>query len=674
MPGGRPKKNRDFFDDKRDEMYEMYITQNKTLDEVRDRYEEQGISASIRAYQARFKEWGFPPKRARYVDLPDIHDRVKYLWEQNVSHKEMLEILNAEGFNVSDRQLAKVRRKDGLKMRDPNGDQPSLKRKRQTEDGAADEEENADADIGLDDENFTEAEPPPQPRVIPLEVQIKRQSRQAQLWAESAERLQNRTRRRRTKGWAGLPPDVGLPPRFPSELTLEEGRTLLGLDKKLYTDIRSTFEDICKAHEVNRKSSCAPGLWPWVKEELISRVPHLQNIFRIPEAASYESNREPMALDLICMDVTKKIRTTGKYLSLGDSKNLLGLTPDESRDIRKIFFDVLKEDFFTIKLDVTKEHWESLKEKWIQQSPRLQREFQNLDDSDVWHMKHKALEAIARDVQKRNRDDQIQRDPNKAQKESKKKEPKPKKGKQDKKEKKERPLKQPKEKGVTHGPEHRTPSGRPPWMPATPPPQSSPSLASAPTNNAPEARVVPMESPSEAGQTPFPAPTPQTQHLTFLPTQTPNKDQSPPSRPSQPTVDASFTFPEADLQIDPSLLEAAALPSTQGFGTRPTAYRQPSDATSIYIRPSPASLQKYPNITKLWLDTITPPYALPVLRAVMARKLTGAYTVVRIEGLADGRTVYNQLGSAWEIDEDEILEAYMSYQREQGGRLFLLST
>ena len=350
---------------------------------------------SVRAYQARFKEWGFPSKRTRLQDEPSLHERVKELWEKNYNQKQMLDTLTSEGYEVSTRQLSKLRRGDGLRMRDPNGPEASRKRKRPSETGDGEPGEAAAA--------VQEPLPPPEPPV-PLEIQIKRQNRQARLWAESAERLQNRTRRRRTKGYAGLPPDAGLPPRFPSELTLEESRTLLGFDKKTYKEVRDTFEELCLAHGVNRKSSCTPGLWPWLKEELINRSQLLQNIFRIPAAAAYDSNREPMALDLICMDVTKKIRTTGKYLSLSDAKNMLSLTPDDSRDTRNLFLEILHADYFTIKLDVTKEHWESLKEKWIQASPRLQREFQNVPDSDTWDKKQKALEAIARDVQKRNRD------------------------------------------------------------------------------------------------------------------------------------------------------------------------------------------------------------------------------------------------------------------------------
>ena len=45
MPGGRPKKNRELFEGRRDEMLDLYITQNKPLEEIREHYLNQGLSA-----------------------------------------------------------------------------------------------------------------------------------------------------------------------------------------------------------------------------------------------------------------------------------------------------------------------------------------------------------------------------------------------------------------------------------------------------------------------------------------------------------------------------------------------------------------------------------------------------------------------------------------------------
>ena len=42
MPGGRPKKDRTFFEGKRDAIFELYINQNKTLDELREYFGTEG--------------------------------------------------------------------------------------------------------------------------------------------------------------------------------------------------------------------------------------------------------------------------------------------------------------------------------------------------------------------------------------------------------------------------------------------------------------------------------------------------------------------------------------------------------------------------------------------------------------------------------------------------------
>ena len=67
---------------------------------------------------------------------------------------------------------------------------------------------------------------PGSPSLSP-EVMQKRQERFAKLEAESAERWATRKRRRRTRGWAGLPADPPGPPRFPSETTIDEKQGFL---------------------------------------------------------------------------------------------------------------------------------------------------------------------------------------------------------------------------------------------------------------------------------------------------------------------------------------------------------------------------------------------------------------------------------------------------------------
>ena len=572
---------------------------------------------STRCYQAQFRTWEFPSKHSKLVDEPGLHDRVKELWGKNYTQQRMVEILQGDGYNVNSRQVARLRSKDGLKLRHNAQDE-------QTQE--------------VDTSNAGEVtEPTTTPaRQIPLELQIARQAKQAALWTESAERLKNRTRRRRTKGWNGLPADPGLPPRFPSELTLEENRQILNLDKALYKELRITFKDVCREHGVERKAGCAPGMWQYAKDDLINRIPHLQSVFHSPQAATYDPTREPMALDLICMDVTKSMRVATKTITLTDAKNILNLSPTESREVRLLFEDVLKANYFVNRRDVTKDEWETFKSQWIQQTPLLQREFSNVSEIEVWNRKQKALEIIARDVHKRHRDYMIPRDTNASNKrkaaDKKEKEASPKKAKVVR----EKILKVMKEKlPPTHDPEWRSPNGRPPWMPSTPPPPDSTRTAQAPEYD-------------------------QTHRLQEL---------------------------AAAAQIDPDLLAAAATPdeafaapATKPAPLPPTASMTPAPPpqtttsappTAIFIRLSPSTLARYPHLPKVWIGHLSQPYTLGGLNAVLDKKLlgVGGEGGRKVDGLADGAAVDNEVGVRWSIEEDDELVAYVEYVLEGGGKL-----
>lgn len=490
-------------------------------------------------------------------DLPALHDRVKELWEKNYSQTAMLETLQAEGHVVTHRQLSRIRSKYGCLLRK---DPLSQKRK----------------GCDVDEEDLEDVNPPP----LPLELHIERQESKAKLWAESAERLRNRTRRRRLKGWRGLPADAGLPPRFPSELTLVESRELLMLDKQMYFDTRNTFEQICQEHGILKKSGCGEGRWPWAKAELIQRSPHLQSIFNSPPAVHFHPNREPMALDLICQDVTKMMRNKGSHVPLADCKNTLDLTPDDSREARSIFQSILRADHFTAKSEVSKEHWDGLKEAWVQQCPPLQRAFSDIQHNEE---KIKALEKLARDAQKRNRED-VKKSP------IKKAPAKPKKAK-DKAPKSTKPIT---EKSTTPGDAHTG--------------------------------IAELASQALAQE-----------HLPPLPP-APNDDR---------------------MQIDPDLLVDSLL-SLQSNNTPSTT------SIAIYMRPSPATLSKFPTLPKVWLENMTAPYSVATLRKKMLDKAFPGWSSESVMGRARNRTMTIQGvadggASQWDIDEDDELEAYLAH-------------
>ncbi len=246
------------------------------------------------------------------------------------------------------------------------------------------------------------------------EVQQKRQQRLEKLQAESDERYASKKRRRRTRGWAGLPADPPGPPRFPSETTLDESKAYLHLDNERYRELRDQFQSICEEAGFLKKTVAGPEKWQAAKDRLAAENAHLNNEFYGPPN-EFPHEAKMLALDVVCTDVTKRMRTLERRMTIAEAKNALQVNPEESRLIRNQFYEVLKNDHFTSKLEAGDNHWIELKRDWIAQSPLLQRitapppEGQGLEQQYSDRMK--AIEVLCRDVMKRLRDDQTKRDP-----------------------------------------------------------------------------------------------------------------------------------------------------------------------------------------------------------------------------------------------------------------------
>jgi hypothetical protein len=336
----------------------------------------------------------------------------------------MLRILNEEGFDIKERELMRVRAKNRWLLRVPNG----MKTKKRDSDqdvinqlkhalypeGQMDDAEGEDEPVEAEDMTMQEvsssskirgrAESPP----LSPEVLKKREERLQKLQAESAERWATRKRRRRTRGWAGLPADPPGPPRFPSETTIDESKAFLSLDNRLYRDIRSRFQRICEEAEIIKKTIAGPERWEAAKDRLVQESPHLQGVFW-----GNEENQEAkkLALDVVCSDVTKRMRTLERRMTIAEAKNALGINPEESRQLRNAFYQVLKGDHFTSKLEAGEDHWKELKAQWINNSDLLQSILAPGDTDPQHREKVKAMEVLCRDVMKRLRDDQTKRDP-----------------------------------------------------------------------------------------------------------------------------------------------------------------------------------------------------------------------------------------------------------------------
>ena len=536
----------------------------------------------------------------------------------------MLTIIRSEGWDVKERELTKLRKDHNLLLREPNqngnGSDKRWKRKRDALGELTDQN-------GQDGPVASPEEPTQTPILDPLlppEVIAKREARQARLLAESQERLKAGTRRRRTKVWSGLPPDPVQPPRYPSELTMEESKHELGLDRRLYQDMRNLFEEICRNNNVIKKTLCGTDTWKSVKEQLISQFDHLQPIFWGTDPADLNQTQKPMALDLICMDVTKKIRTVGTRITISEAKNILGLTPQEGRDVRTEFDAILKGDHFVSKLEVPKEHWEMLKDKWIAESPRLQQIVAGGDADPDRPAKLRSLESIASDVQKRHRDFQTRKDPSRLNKTS-----------------------------------------------ATSFPGRGPPLRSSATTSAKKRNPPPAINPADqAADSPVQA---------FLSGALSNHTTNDMNPTSSSTTDMTNFASQAlahapynaftdftGMQIDPTLLEAAgSLPQNPNNSH---AQIQNDPPVRVYLRPSATSQLKYLSVApKVWLGELQAPFTVNGLRtlALHGSGLQGKAQVGKIEGVAEG-------DSGWGIDEDDELEAYLGFVRGGGKVTFIV--
>lgn len=370
---------------------------------------------SKRAFQTQFKRWGFPSKQNPAHKNANLVARVKQLWEKNTSQRDMLRTLNEEGYEIKERELMRVRAKNRWLLRVPNGmksqgNLPTSVHIPEDEGLLALHEEVYKTASPFDDGDTAPDDAPnsnPPSPGLSAEVLSKRKERFDRLKAESAERWAAKKRRRRTRGWAGLPADPPGPPRFPSETTIDESKKYLGLDSAMYRQIRDQFQRICEEAGFIKKTVAGPERWQVAKNKLIQESEHLQGVFwQDPSQLDAKS----LALDVVCTDVTKRMRTLERRMTIAEAKNTLGINPEESRQIRNAFYNTLKADHFTSKLEAGDEHWKELKEQWVQNSDLLQRILAP-GPADSGHTRRlKALEVLCRDVMKRLRDDQTKRD------------------------------------------------------------------------------------------------------------------------------------------------------------------------------------------------------------------------------------------------------------------------
>lgn len=367
------------------------------------------FTPSKRAFQVQFKRWDFPSKQNPAHRNAELVARVKQLWEQNFTQREMLSTLTEEGFELKERELMRLRGKHRWLLRVPNGMKDKVEAMNLDAQNMTDEQFDSlqaqlESAVGL--ATITPRKVGVIPPPLPEHEIKKRKQRHDELLEESEKRMAEKKRRRRTKQWAGLPADPeGLPPRFPSETTLEESKVFLELSNDKYKEMRDQFQGICESAGVIKKTTCGADKWAAVKDQLVRENVELQKVFW--NETQYSKEAKNLALDVICTDVTKRMRVMETRMTIADAKNAIGINPEQSRQIRNAFYNILKADHFESKLAAGDEHWKELKDNWIASQPILQ-QILSPGTEDPDHMKkQRALEVLCRDVMKRLRDDHI---------------------------------------------------------------------------------------------------------------------------------------------------------------------------------------------------------------------------------------------------------------------------
>ncbi|KAF2758782.1 hypothetical protein EJ05DRAFT_492887 [Pseudovirgaria hyperparasitica] len=398
---------------KEGECYRLYVDEKKSLDEVVEYWKEQGFEPSKRAFQTQFKRWNFPSKHNIVVRNPNLTERIKELWEQNMTQKEMLRTLHEENRTISERDLIRIRVKNRWLLRVRNPATTVADEVRNTETTYEPTSRQQVGEAAADSASSANAEDArTHPSSLPFsDLERARAETMRKRQLESDEKWRTRKRRRRTKGWAGLPADpAGQPPRFPSETTLDEAKAYLNMDNQIYDAMRAQFMDMCNAEGVLKKSLAGAEKWQALKDRIIRENAHLQSVFwGAPEGRS--NDQRDVCLDVICMDVTKRIRVLRNMMTLAEAKNILGLNPAQSRDVRRAFQGIIVKANFTSKADGDVSVWESLKRDAMSISEPLKKAFASGPDDLRYETKLKALEMVCRDVIKRSRDHRAQGDP-----------------------------------------------------------------------------------------------------------------------------------------------------------------------------------------------------------------------------------------------------------------------
>lgn len=416
---GRPSKYD--WSDKRDICHKLYVEEKKSAVEIAKYFAERfNVSEDDlpcrKGFLRQFAIWGFPSRINKLSEEEErtVSNRIKEMWEQNISQKDIKNTLIEEGWDLKHHIFNKLWRENGLRLRNdqgyklPDPNAPPKKRKRRSF-NAGDGNANEATDGGVTNDPIDLDAPAVEdnqtlPITGPLDPDeaARRAQRLFEIQLESDQRLSARKRRRRIRGYGHLPPDeAGLAPRYASETSLDECKACLNLDNDMYQTVRNEFEVICRELGIIKKTQCAEGVWEECKKRLIRESMHLSAVMHPLQP---DQDKKVIALDCLCCDVTKRMRVQGKSITIAQANNLLGLNPGESKEVRRLLYDILAADSFESRLVCGEEHFQELRQRWFNSNEKLQQIMAENDQAKV-----KAVDLLCKDVMKRFREDKNRR-------------------------------------------------------------------------------------------------------------------------------------------------------------------------------------------------------------------------------------------------------------------------
>ncbi|KAL7956730.1 hypothetical protein V8C34DRAFT_287640 [Trichoderma compactum] len=359
----------------REVIFQLYIKDGCKLSQVMDHLDsEYSFTPRKRALQHQIHDWGYLKLQHRVKPALPL-DRVRELWEQNLSWQRITQQLNQEGIEVTEQEVTKFCKANGLY----NG-QGTRARSKSSQSGISQ----------------------PSPLSFPDgahsgdESMVLRRTSSASS-SEYFHPKSGESRHAKRSNWTKAFPLR----RRKSEMTLTAAKSILGIDEEQIAPLRDTFAAICNGSGIRSKSHTTEK-WDEAITQLLHEHPELYNrVLTSPEKV--ERNRR--ALDTMCRNFAKTERL-GPKMTQTDAKNALGLNPEEAREAREILNNLLKTGGFADKLAVTPtaDVWELLMNRWGAQHDKIGKALIEAG-GDPDEKKQKALVVLSRDVLKRLRDD-----------------------------------------------------------------------------------------------------------------------------------------------------------------------------------------------------------------------------------------------------------------------------